>query len=119
MSATELAVVMNYVVSLQQKFDVLQHQHQQLQGRVETLESNSTRTAQALWSLQTNQADLQTGYTELRSDHDALGYEVRFALYQALEDRDNLKALVIADSDYCDQLSLEDYWSKRHPEAFE
>jgi len=111
MSATELAVVINYVVSLQQ-------QVQQLQGRVESLEGKSTHTERELWSLQTGQTDLQTDYTKLRSDHDSLGYEVRFVLCQTLEDVADLKALVVEDSDYCDQLSLADWW-QRHPEALE
>ena len=126
MSATELAVIINYVVSLQQKFDVLQHQHQQLQERVETLEGNSTRTAQALWSLQTGHADLQnsqaalqTCYTELRSDYEYLGYEVRFVLCQTLEDIADLKSLAVADSDQCDQLSLADHWTQQYLEEFE
>ena len=100
MSATELAVIINYVVSLQQKFDVLQHQHQQLQERVESLEGNSTRTAQALWSLQTGHADLQnsraalqTCCTELRSDHEYLGYEVRFVLLSNDSDIGDMTAI--------------------------
>lgn len=119
MSATELAVVMNYVVSLQQKFDVLQYHYQQLQARVESLEGKSTHTSQTLCSLQNGQTDLETRCTELRSDHEHLGYEVQFVLCQTLEDVADLQALVVADTDYCDQRSLADYWSQRYSEGFE
>ena len=111
MSATELAVVLRYVVLLQQ-------QVQQLQSRVEALESISSTTDHHLLHLQASHVHLQTKHADLRSDHDCLSHQVRLALHQALEDAANLKSLALEDPDYCEQRLLEDYWSQRSPEAF-
>jgi len=104
MSATELAVVINYVVTLQQLV-------QQLQRRVESLEGKSMSTDRRLLAL-------QTSHTDLRTDHDNLDYQVRLELGHAVESAANLKALVVEDADHCEQRSLED-WLQRYPEAFE
>lgn len=104
MSATELAVVINYVVTLQQ-------QCQQLQGRIETLEGHSSITDRHL-------SNLQTSHTQLRSDHDCLLHQVQLELSQALEDAANLKSLAVEESDYCEQRALAECWSQRYPEAF-
>ncbi len=112
MSATELAVVMNYVVSLQQQQAQLIQQVQRLQEHVISLERKSTHADRCLLNLQTRHADL-------RADHDNLDYQVRLELSHALDEAANLKSLAVADSDYCEQRSLADCWSQRYPEAFE